>query len=150
MLFPDGNYFQTIQVSVKGHEFQFDSVIQKKSQEIKIVSYNSFGLTLFTLRDLPPHPIEFETSVSQLEEHKDFFLNLYPSIKKILLNSNRDEILSKKYIPLYLENIGTSDLVLSKIDKNKIPLQMTISNNSNFHLNIETTKYIFFNSPSHF
>ena len=140
-LFPDGLYQQAIEIHFVldkvEKSFSFSGVLKKNKDQYVIYSYNGFGLNLFKLQDNGTAPVVFETSIAEIEKNKDFFLKIYPSIKKILK-------LDKKDFQSQLPELGRliNGQILLHFDKDsEIPRRIEIQGENKYHVVIKNLQF---------
>ena len=140
-LFPDGVYQQNIFISFViekvAKSFSISGVLKKNKNQYTIYSYNGFGVTLFKLQDSGEGPPIFKTSISEIEENKDFFLKMYPQIKKILK-------LNKRTYQSQLLELGdqiNGQIFLHFEPGSEIPKKILIQGQDKYDVTIENLKF---------
>jgi hypothetical protein len=152
-LFPNGTYEQTVEVvvSAKGHErnFDFNGVVQKSPEQFMLVGYNGFGFSLFKIREflsaeneINLGKVTFETSIKQIEEHKDFFLKVFSMVKTILDLEKNDRRIQNNIFETYFEKVK-SQVQFQEFDQQGVPLKIKIETPNLYQISIQTTKYQF-------
>ena len=145
LLFPNGNYQQDVVVRVlaKGHEkdFDFNCLVQKNPDSLHLVGYNSFGMSLFKIKEANGE-IKMESSISQINEKKDFFLKVF-SLVKTLINIKKDDPKVKNdSLEVDFQNIK-SQVHFKDFDQVGVPLKIEIQSSEVMQISIVTTQYTF-------
>jgi hypothetical protein len=148
-LFPDGTYQQDVVVHViaPGHEsnFDFNCAVKKSPDQWLFVGYNSFGISLFKIRE-SNGDIQMESSIKQINEKKDFFLKVFELVKSLVNIQKTDDRLKQKSFTVDFQDIK-STVEFSDYDQLHIPLKIKISTPSVYDILIQTTKYEFLETP---
>jgi hypothetical protein len=146
LLFPDGRYSQDVEVEVTAtkpnQNFDFSCIVQKKPQEMLFYGYNSFGFSLFKIKEIQGQPIEAESSIEQIKQHKDFFIKIFKLVKTIVSLSKDDP--RRKGDEIQLDQDGISaHVTFSGYDKMGVPLNMVVETKGQYQVQIKTTSYKF-------
>jgi hypothetical protein len=144
LLFPDGTYNQDIDVSVlvpqAKRDFDFSGVVKKTPEEIYFVGYNSFGLSLFKIRDHQGQPLELETSIEQINRHREFFNKFYGFLKSVTTVRKSDPRLHDGKMTLQEQGM-TANVIFSNPDPSGVPMKIEIESPGMYHLVIVNTSY---------
>ncbi|UYL09602.1 hypothetical protein B9G69_003325 [Bdellovibrio sp. SKB1291214] len=146
LLFPDGRYSQDVEVEVTAtkpvQNFDFSCIVQKRPKEMLFYGYNSFGISLFKIKEVQGQPIESESSIEQIKQHKDFFIKIFRLVKTIV-NLRKDDP-RRKGDEILLEQDGISaHVTFSGYDDLGVPLNMTVQTKGQYQVQIKTTSYKF-------
>lgn len=143
LVFPHGRYNQDVMVDVKakGHEnnFDFSCIIKKNSEEFFFVGYNSFGISLFKIKETKAG-VEMESSIKQINERKEFFLKVFALVKSLLSMEKNDPRLAKSAFPISFQGLS-SQVSFLDYDEKGIPLKIRIVAESTYEIVIQTTGY---------
>lgn len=146
LLFPDGNYQQEVEVQVmaKGHQDQFDfnCVVQKKPESMLLLGYNSFGISLFKIKETGGK-IEMESSIRRIQEKKDFFLKVFALVKTLFNVEKNDPRIQNGTLDVGFEDIK-SQVFFQEMDASRIPLHLEIKTPELYQIEIRTVKYKLF------
>lgn len=171
-IYPDGKYIQeiSVDVEVQKNHFEFNCGVLKSKSEFQMTGFNGFGLTLFKVREDSNHHLDFESSLSEIEKNREFFLKVYTMVKEIFylkhtdhfekfrstndLKNGQDSKFSttqdgsklnyRKILKTRFQNEDIeSVLVLSEFDKNRIPLNTHLSSSPFYKVSAKTLRYEF-------
>lgn len=143
-LFPTGVYHQNIQVTYllegKKQSASFQAILKKTESEFSMYAFVGFGMSLFKIRELQNKPLQFETSEPRILEKKEFFLKIFPLIKKIFALQKKD--ITDKNLPLkfYQEDVPIK-VDFPNYRVGSMPLQIYIFDDKNFRFEVTTNKY---------
>jgi hypothetical protein len=144
-LFPNGNYQQDVIVHVlaEGHrkDFDFNCLVQKNSDSFYLVGYNSFGVSLFKIKEADGK-IHMESSISEINNKKDFFLKMFSMVKTLIHIKSGDPRIKEDALDVDFQNVS-SKVHFSEFDKAGIPLKIEISSSNIMNVQIVTTEYTF-------
>lgn len=138
-LFPDGTYKQDVEVKLNvpnndsNSDFSFQAAIKKQPQNFVMLSYNNLGFSLFRIEDAPPQPLQWSCEIEMLNKNKDFFLKIYPQIKKIFSLNGSD--LKKEQNNYYWRGDNFKIDFVSFTPQGR-PLKMTMSDQTHYWVNI--------------
>lgn len=142
-LFPTGSYQQdvTVKILAKGHEknFDFNCIVQKNTDSLYLVGYNSFGMSLFKIKEANGE-IKMESNISQINEKKEFFLKVFDLVKTLLNVRRDDPRLKDDSYQVDFQNIK-SHVHFAKFDPAGVPLKIEIESADVMQIAIETTQY---------
>lgn len=139
-LFPDGTYHQDLQIRIDvpeknvHEEFSFRAVVKKEKDHLVVLAYNRLGFTLFRLEEHPPQDLQWTTEVEMINKHKEFFLKMYPQIKK-LLQINGAALRSEGEQYVWQEDKVRIDF--NSFDSFHRPLKMEMSDQKHYWVQIE-------------
>lgn len=143
-LFPDGRYLQEAEVSVTAtkekQQFDFNCIVQKQPQEFLFVGYNSFGISLFKIKQKANQNVEAESSIEQIKKNQEFFLKVFSLVKTILTLQKDDPRLVAHQIDLNEKGI-LATVKVSKYDSLGIPRQISIESPGQYSVKIQTNSY---------
>jgi hypothetical protein len=144
LLFPDGRYQQEVNVDVTAtnpkQDFDFDCIVKKDPEEMLFYGYNSFGISLFKIKEKKGQPIEAETSIDQIKKHQDFFIKIFNLVKTIVSLKKSDPRLQSNEIQLTQDNIQ-AHVTFSEYDSLGIPLKMVVETRGQYQVVIKTASY---------
>jgi hypothetical protein len=83
LLFPDGTYQQNVAVQFQNKNFEFGAVLRKTKEDFSLHAYNSFGITLLTMKSMASGKLEFETSIEEIRKNEIFFQEFFAKIRKM-------------------------------------------------------------------
>ncbi len=146
MLFPDGRYSQDVDVEVTAtkpvQNFDFSCIVQKKPTEMLFYGYNSFGFSLFKIKEVEGRPIQAESTIEQINQHKDFFVKIFKLVKTIV-NLKKDDP-RRRGDEIQLDQDGIqAHVTFSGFDSLGVPLNMVVQTQGQYHVQIKTTSYKF-------
>lgn len=146
LLFPDGRYSQDVEVEVTASKpvqnFDFSCIIQKKPQEMLFYGYNSFGFSLFKIKEVEGQPIQAESTIEKINQHKDFFIKIFKLVKTIV-NLKKDDP-RKRGDQIHIDQDGIkAHVTFSGYDNHGIPLNMLVETKGQYEVKIKTTSYKF-------
>lgn len=151
-LFPNGKYFQTAIAAIKtpggNKNFDFNAVIHKSDAEVNFYGFSDFGISLFKIHQRGTDPVEIESSIAEINQNKDFFINIFFLVKEIIfIQISNPKLQNHEY------NIETGAIrarvKFSEFDAQKIPLKFEITTTNESHITIKTTKYEFTMDKDH-
>jgi hypothetical protein len=149
-LFPEGRYQQEVVVDViattPAKNFEFDCIVQRKNDEILLVGYNSFGITLFKIRERSGAPIEAESTIEEITKNKDFFIKIFKLVK-VINNLKRDDANyrgNEATIDVSPENSLPAHVVFANIDGLGVPMSFSVEAKGQYKVQIRTTSYKLF------
>lgn len=144
MLFPEGRYQQEVTVQIQAshppQDFDFEAFVQKTPEELLFVGTNSFGISLFKIREHSGQAIEAESSLPQIREHQDFFLKIFKLVKVIVNLSRNDSGLKQHGMHLEVDGLS-ADVHFQDFDALGIPLQMQLESPGQYSVKIHTENY---------
>ena len=145
LLFPNGSYQQDVAVHIlaKGHEkdFDFNCIVQKNPDSLHLVGYNSFGMSLFKIKEADGE-IKMESSISQINEKKEFFLKVFALVKTLINIKKDDPRVLKDSLQVDFQNIQ-SNVHFKNFDQAGVPLKIEIESPNVMKIAIATTQYTF-------
>ncbi len=139
LLFPDGVYKQDVSVKIDVPEknlkdnFDFNAAIKKQNHQLIMLAYNSFGVSLFRIEDNPNLPLQWTSEIEMVNKNKDFFLNLYPQIKKIFSLRGEELKLDRQ---IYFWQEGKIKIEFIEFDQKGFPIQMAMSDQKHYWVKI--------------
>lgn len=143
LVFPDGRYFQYVEVkvSVKNYknDFDFNCIVQKNPNSFLFVGYNSFGISLFKIKEVNGK-VEMESSIKQINEKKEFFLEVFKMVKTLLNTRKDDPKLQNPSFDVNFQKVK-STVVFKKTDHQGVPMEIKIETPGLYEIEIETSKY---------
>jgi hypothetical protein len=146
MLFPDGRYSQDVEVEVTAtkpiQNFDFSCIVQKKPTEMLFYGYNSFGFSLFKIKEVDGQPIQAESSIEQINQHKDFFVKIFKLVKTIVNLKKEDPRRQGDEIQIDQDGIQ-AHVTFSGYDSLGVPLNMVVQTKGQYQVQIKTTSYKF-------
>ena len=122
--------------------FDFNAVVKKSTAEISFFGYSDFGLTLFKIHQLEENPIEIESSVSEINKNKDFFLQIFKLVKQIFYLKRSDPNYKDHKLNF---NWAQSQAVVEflEFDQNKIPKKILVRTANQSQIIVTTKEYTF-------
>ena len=146
VLFPDGKYMQNADAQIKtpdgAKNFDFKAIIKKSNSEISFYGYSDFGLTLFKIHQLDGNPVELESSVSEINKNKDFFIQIFKLVKQIFYLQLSDPNYKNHKITFKLAQ-GDAAVEFLDFDQNKIPKKIFVQTANQSQITITTKEYTF-------
>ena len=144
-LFPNGNYQQDVVVHVltKGHEkdFDFSALVQKNPESFHLVGYNSFGISLFKIKE-ENGKITIESSISEINNKKEFFLKVFSLVKTINNVPKDDPRIKNDSLKVEFQSTVTN-IHFQNFDSAGVPLKIQIEAADLMQISVVTTKYEF-------
>ncbi len=146
LVFPDGRYFQNVEVKVSAqgykNDFDFNCIVQKNSDSFLFVGYNSFGISLFKIKEVNGK-VEMESSIKQINEKKEFFLEVFTMVKTLLNTQKDDPKLKKPSFEVNFQKVK-STVKFKKHDHLGIPMGINVETPGVYEIEIETSRYELF------
>lgn len=152
VLFPDGKYMQNADAQIKtpaeDKNFDFNAVVKKSTSEISFYGYSDFGLTLFKIHQLQENPVELESSITEINKNKDFFIQIFKLVKQIFYLQLSNPNYKNHKINLKLAQVDATVEFL-EFDQNKIPKKMIVRTENKSQITINTKDYTFTTGTDH-
>lgn len=146
LIFPEGQYMQSVEahiVTTSGSkDFNFNILIKKEKEEIFFYGFSSFGISLFKMHQLNLNPVEIESSISEINKNKDFFMQTFSFVKEIFYLQKENSNLIQSHFNIRTKKIKAS-IQLLKFDSQQIPRLIQIETSYPSRIIIQTTEYHF-------
>lgn len=143
LIFPDGRYFQDVEVKVsaKGYknDFDFSCIVQKNPDSFLFVGYNSFGISLFKIKEVNGK-VEMDSSIKQINDKKEFFLEVFFMVKTLLNTEKNDPKLKNPSFEVNFQKVK-STVRFKKHDQQGVPLEISIETPGVVEIEIVTSRY---------
>lgn len=146
LLFPNGKYMQSADAHIKtpkgDQNFDFNAVVMKAEQEISFYGYSAFGLTLFKIHQRQEGPVEIESSISEINKNKDFFIGIFKLVKQIFYQPHSKANSKNEKVHFVLDRID-ADVQFLDFDQNQIPKTILVETSNQSKIIILTKEYTF-------
>lgn len=139
-LFPNGIHKHEVYIKLNIPEknihdsFNFNAAIKKQDQNLSLLAYSHLGVSLFQIEDQTSLPLQWKSDLEVINKNKDFFLKIYPNLKRIFLLSGQ-ELLSD-HNTFYWQN-PEFKIEFIHFDKNGYPMSMLMSDNLHYSVQIK-------------
>ena len=149
LFFSDGQYQQEIHVEILAAQpkqvFDFNCLIVKNNNLMKLLGVNNFGITLFKIEESSNKDLIMDSSIDQITEHKDFLIKIFKLVKTIMSLEKKDPKIIRNEIKLQLEGLE-ANVKFASFDPSGVPSLMTVGVPNQYLVNIMTTSYKIFSN----
>jgi hypothetical protein len=145
--FPFGLYHQNVIVQVTAtspkRDFEFNCAVKQLPNEFLLIGYNSFGFSLFRIRELNGVLVEEESDIEEIRKNKPFFREIFNLVKNVMSLKKQEisEAQVYKKNTLYLPSNKDIKINLDEFDNSNIPRRLKIEAANKFNVDVKTKSY---------
>lgn len=144
LLFPQGNYIQDVELKIEVsdkniHEsINFKAAIKKETSHFVMLAYNTFGFSLFRIEEFASLPLQWSSDVEMINKNKTFFLQMYPTIRKIF-DLKGIELKESNGSFLWKSPDSRFEVHFVNFDNSGNPIKIEMSDQQHFWLKIQNS-----------